>query len=133
MQPDRLQHHVPIGRPLPLGVVADGDRLVGSCLAPRHDTEPRAIPFRRKSARTAKSIQVSLIIDTKLRPPPTCQPAEGGPGTTARFRDFASARRRNDRERGNPMRGIRSEEHTSELQSLMRISYAVFCLKKTKN
>src|SRR3546814_6362577 len=27
----------------------------------------------------------------------------------------------------------RSEEHTSELQSLMRISYAVFCLKKTKS
>src|SRR3546814_7819408 len=27
--------------------------------------------------------------------------------------------------------GFRSEEHTSELQSLMRISYAVFCLKKT--
>src|SRR3546814_6879731 len=27
----------------------------------------------------------------------------------------------------------RSEEHTSELQSLMRISYAVFCLKKIKN
>src|SRR3546814_3418569 len=31
----------------------------------------------------------------------------------------------------NQCRG-RSEEHTSELQSLMRISYAVFCLKKTK-
>src|SRR3546814_2027169 len=29
-------------------------------------------------------------------------------------------------------RGARSEEHTSELQSLMRISYAVFCLKKKK-
>src|SRR3546814_9376313 len=29
-------------------------------------------------------------------------------------------------------RGLRSEEHTSELQSLMRISYAVFCLKKKK-
>src|SRR3546814_1110998 len=29
-------------------------------------------------------------------------------------------------------RVIRSEEHTSELQSLMRISYAVFCLKKKK-
>src|SRR3546814_2592939 len=28
--------------------------------------------------------------------------------------------------------GFRSEEHTSELQSLMRISYAVFCLKKKK-
>src|SRR3546814_1892495 len=44
---------------------------------------------------------------------------------------------------GGPMRAIfevmgvrnvvRSEEHTSELQSLMRISYAVFCLKKKKN
>src|SRR3546814_9203115 len=30
---------------------------------------------------------------------------------------------------GRPI--VRSEEHTSELQSLMRISYAVFCLKKT--
>src|SRR3546814_8762939 len=29
--------------------------------------------------------------------------------------------------------GLRSEEHTSELQSLMRISYAVFCLKKKKS
>src|SRR3546814_5126782 len=31
-----------------------------------------------------------------------------------------------------PARSTRSEEHTSELQSLMRISYAVFCLKKKK-
>src|SRR3546814_2653694 len=39
--------------------------------------------------------------------------------------------------RRNRRRGLRrsrrSEEHTSELQSLMRISYAVFCLKKKKN
>src|SRR3546814_13806494 len=32
-----------------------------------------------------------------------------------------------------PGHPFRSEEHTSELQSLMRISYAVFCLKKKKN
>src|SRR3546814_5237908 len=32
-----------------------------------------------------------------------------------------------------PVRSGRSEEHTSELQSLMRISYAVFCLKKKKH
>src|SRR3546814_4677216 len=32
----------------------------------------------------------------------------------------------------NPERRSRSEEHTSELQSLMRISYAVFCLKKKR-
>src|SRR3546814_10063142 len=37
-------------------------------------------------------------------------------------RAYAEARRR----------GLRSEEHTSELQSLMRLSYAVFCLKKKK-
>src|SRR3546814_1259862 len=45
---------------------------------------------------------------------------------------------RADRPRRLPARaagqgeGARSEEHTSELQSLMRISYAVFCLKKKK-
>src|SRR3546814_5791765 len=33
---------------------------------------------------------------------------------------------------GHPENTERSEEHTSELQSLMRISYAVFCLKKKK-
>src|SRR3546814_4742278 len=33
---------------------------------------------------------------------------------------------------GGAIKGQRSEEHTSELQSLMRISYAVFCLKKKK-
>src|SRR3546814_5588878 len=41
-----------------------------------------------------------------------------------------------DRPAWRPLRVFddgRSEEHTSELQSLMRISYAVFCLKKKKN
>src|SRR3546814_13241104 len=35
--------------------------------------------------------------------------------------------------RGIPKKMLRSEEHTSELQSLMRISYAVFCLKKKRS
>src|SRR3546814_4209557 len=35
-------------------------------------------------------------------------------------------------EGSRPLTADRSEEHTSELQSLMRISYAVFCLKKKK-
>src|SRR3546814_10279103 len=34
---------------------------------------------------------------------------------------------------GATLLALRSEEHTSELQSLMRISYAVFCLKKKNN
>src|SRR3546814_1997629 len=37
-----------------------------------------------------------------------------------------------ERHRPDLLGGDRSEEHTSELQSLMRISYAVFCLKKKK-
>src|SRR3546814_7386974 len=48
---------------------------------------------------------------------------------------FHQARHGVRRRAGRASRNIRSEEHTSELQSLMRISYAVFCLKKktTKN
>src|SRR3546814_9178962 len=68
----------------------------------------------------------------------TRPPATGAPrGTATRCRRWSPAagtpsrwrRARCDRLRGWP---ARSEEHTSELQSLMRISYAVFCLKKQK-
>src|SRR3546814_2667588 len=47
-----------------------------------------------------------------------------------RCRGRASDRRPDAWRRALPGRADRSEEHTSELQSLMRISYAVFCLKK---
>src|SRR3546814_3607713 len=52
-----------------------------------------------------------------------------------RHRPLAAVDRRvraEDRDAGRRSPGGRSEEHTSELQSLMRISYAVFCLKKKK-
>src|SRR3546814_10735596 len=64
----------------------------------------------------------------------TCTPAtrwpsrhsQASPTSTMLARSHASGRA--------SRRAIsRSEEHTSELQSLMRISYAVFCLKKKKN
>src|SRR3546814_11262166 len=46
---------------------------------------------------------------------------------------FVPARRADRRrDQHHDPRARRSEEHTSELQSLMRISYAVFCLKKKK-
>src|SRR3546814_8061403 len=55
-------------------------------------------------------------------------------GGVRRFLDFEKTGegfgRRHQRRDGRPLG--RSEEHTSELQSLMRISYAVFCLKKQK-
>src|SRR3546814_18351330 len=63
-----------------------------------------------------------------------------GAGQRRRCRPGASRRTRRGGEGDDPLQGLRpaqslsrSEEHTSELQSLMRISYAVFCLKKQKN
>src|SRR3546814_3169808 len=56
--------------------------------------------------------------------------------TTRRAADGAPAKvepRQSIGMNGPPAFGMRSEEHTSELQSLMRISYAVFCLKKTNH
>src|SRR3546814_1815709 len=52
--------------------------------------------------------------------------------STLMRRGTAPRASRKGRGTGNGRRA-RSEEHTSELQSLMRISYAVFCLKKKKN
>src|SRR3546814_3264170 len=49
-----------------------------------------------------------------------------------RLFDLGRGGRRRWRLGGRGGSGRRSEEHTSELQSLMRISYAVFCLKKKK-
>src|SRR3546814_7502035 len=64
--------------------------------------------------------------------------ADDGPGIApadlARLGEaFYQAGPKNDRGQGTGLGlAIRSEAHTSELQSLMRISYAVFCLKKKK-
>src|SRR3546814_2923773 len=52
----------------------------------------------------------------------------------ARHQSVSSSSRAIDRNSSGETRiAARSEEHTSELQSLMRISYAVFCLKKKKH
>src|SRR3546814_9780089 len=74
---------------------------------------PLARPKQRPESRTKKG----LMLDTAMK---------GGARKLESERGSASyARRRNSTR-------PRSEEHTSELQSLMRISYAVFCLKKKK-
>src|SRR3546814_10576278 len=79
-----------------------------------------------------------LLLDRLQRP----DPAHPGPGPRLEHRRPPVRRTRpggeeaavdgdQDRARqGQVRRHLRSEEHTSELQSLMRISYAVFCLKK---
>src|SRR3546814_5317169 len=59
----------------------------------------------------------------------------GGKGLAVaqHFLNVVPARHCEALHRLKPFDGIRSEEHTSELQSLMRTSYAVFCLKKKNN
>src|SRR3546814_5869851 len=59
-------------------------------------------------------------------------PLGGGDPYPVDFRLICATNRslRQEVESGRSRQDLRSEEHTSELQSLMRISYAVFCLKK---
>src|SRR3546814_2978891 len=69
-------------------------------------------------------------LGSSTRPEPNFRPAGGSATLTRR------AEQRPDDRTDSPAyrhRSRRSEEHTSELQSLMRISYAVFCLKKKKD
>src|SRR3546814_4674517 len=69
------------------------------------------------------------------------QPGKGGAFIAVEMRDVRTGTKTNERWRTadtvekaqvDEHECTRSEEHTSELQSLMRLSYAVFCLKKKK-
>src|SRR3546814_3277358 len=62
------------------------------------------------------SIGIEIAQEIELSPCPDRQSSDGVSGSFDITKDNG--------------RAMRSEEHTSELQSLMRISYAVFCLKK---
>src|SRR3546814_6223997 len=62
-----------------------------------------------------------------------CRRLDAEHGLPVEFDEFARTLIVDEAEGMNAEAFDRSEEHTSELQSLMRISYAVFCLKKKKN
>src|SRR3546814_21175475 len=68
-----------------------------------------------------RSIEIVMLNDNADTSLETMrQAAAAGTAVAIRLKDYAAGKGR-------------SEEHTSELQSLMRISYAVFCLKKKKS
>src|SRR3546814_9101628 len=89
-----------------------------------------------------------MVRRRRLPSPPPRPPRPGraeGPGRIATARqgwaaatqsnfhqelEMAKSQRKGTKEARKPKKAGRSEEHTSELQSLMRISYADFCLKK---
>src|SRR3546814_5449901 len=91
--------------------------------------EAHAQPVRRGAVRALDREPVLPVLLRRGRVPPraavrplVADPLAPAPGRGAPGGALA----------GEPVRGARSEEHTSELQSLMRTSYAVFCLKKKK-
>src|SRR3546814_2448648 len=83
---------------------------------------------RTSAASLVKSGLGRTRIMAKVKHPPA--PCEMGE-ETARLRALPWQEKEKGRDE-RPTDQSRSEEHTSELQSLMRISYAVFCLKKKK-
>src|SRR3546814_4671855 len=90
-------------------------------------SHPRTGAVRRDPGRTAWLAHVEMAVEKTRRVRAyglTCR--RGNPSA-------AAEQQQRRQQAGNHQRGKqqpRSEEHTSELQSLMRISYAVFCLKK---
>src|SRR3546814_6472760 len=91
--------------------------------------EPRAAPKLGQPA--ASRYSQGTLGGPTLRKRSICRPECGDIGIACRHVGECVLRRLpTELASGSP---TRSEEHTSELQSLMRISYAVFCLKKNIN
>src|SRR3546814_5606675 len=88
-----------------------------------------AAPLPRESGPAAPP---TLHSSRSESPPPTTAGRLVTPAAQAPASPPASASCRCESSAAIHPDSRRSEEHTSELQSLMRISYAVFCLKKTK-
>src|SRR3546814_6186106 len=86
-------------------------------IAQHHDAEKRRLDrLGFRVGRAHREVAIGEKRDEQHRSPYLCDAADGGIGEEGAVRCGHR----------------RSEEHTSELQSLMRISYAVFCLNKKK-
>src|SRR3546814_4428346 len=81
---------------------------------------PYTTLFRSRPSPPRRSRRATVLCSVSRISPSNCSISAAPPGLTSRGASRTRSR-------------IRSEEHTSELQSLMRISYAVFCLKKKKD
>src|SRR3546814_9618486 len=93
-------------------------RCLGAANFPGDDWWDRCIHARLASSCVSPSELSYLFWFIPVSERAGCNPIGRGRGVTP--------------PRMRPCNRLRSEEHTSELQSLMRISYAVFCLKKKK-
>src|SRR3546814_9710594 len=75
---------------------------------------------------------IATVLQEEGHPPSSIFDFVQGINAVARDRPHQNARLELEGKGAKLLASVRSEEHTSELQSLMRISYAVFCLKKKK-
>src|SRR3546814_3434342 len=120
--------------------------VCSSDLGARRPGEPRraarAARPRSRGARARSSLDRagSFLAGSRggpARPPGPaplrCRPPARAEAKAAAVRILGHKVRHNEIIRGLHLSAARSEEHTSELQSLMRISYAVFCLNKKRN
>src|SRR3546814_3581068 len=97
-----------------IGTLAPGSRICALRACPgRQDEEPESAPVSAFVERQTSTIACQPEFEGLMRPDPGSAPQTGYVQVSSMSTD-------------------RSAEHTSELQSLMRISYAVFCLKKKK-
>src|SRR3546814_6275259 len=96
-------------------------------LGVRDDLLPRLCPVRVANPPPVDPFPLEPFAEHVILAPGGEIPSAGGLTTISDLHRFAEMLRR-----GGEIDGVRSEEHTSELQSLMRNSYAVFCLKKKK-
>src|SRR3546814_1894733 len=133
---DRHRHHVEQAehqdRPAE-GTVAE----VGQDPAERHVRGvPAAGEHRQQRARHRAACGYGGVSQEKLRAQWISPQVMSAPaGRYSNNKSVAKLWRkshRNQKSKSSPRKDSRSEEHTSELQSLMRISYAVFCLKTKK-
>src|SRR3546814_2406749 len=99
--------------------------LVSSSSCPHPTAGDTHVPFPVLDRHRRRARGVAALGARAVAQPAPCDAAAGHAG--------GQPRRRLRRGPGAGLVRARSEEHTSELQSLMRISYAVFCLKKKRN
>src|SRR3546814_937449 len=88
----------------------------------------RGDDFAGKAPRARKALFKNIVLVEQLQPEMGVLRRQADIVDTRRRREMLRRVHASSRQRNTG----RSEEHTSELQSLMRISYAVFCLKKKK-
>src|SRR3546814_2765975 len=111
-----------------LSAYSDNAAVVEGYPAKRFRPDPQTNAYRAESTRDSA---FCIKVETHNHPTAISPFAGASTGAGGEIRDEGATGRGGKPKAG--LCGFRSEEHTSELQSLMRTSYAVFCLKKTKS